>query len=171
MALSKLVYIGNVSASYDLATIIKAVEGLEGVELHIAGTTDPARTCLESGYSCPRYHFHGYLSAAELEKLLAECDLGLIPMFPASCVGIPYKLADYAKAGLKIVESLGGETGELVAKFGVGTHYEAGNIDSCRAAITAALNLQVPPAQTAAFASQFDASTIYPAYVRWATAI
>ena len=163
MGLSKLVYIGNVGKSYDLATVVAAVAGMEGVELHLA-TAGGALGDRPLPECC---HNHGYLGAEELEKLLATCDIGLVPMWPASCVGIPYKLGDYAKAALKIVESLGGETGDLVAKFGVGTHYVAGDVESCRAAISAALALQVPPEAFAAFRDCFDAKKIYSAYVDW----
>lgn len=128
----KLVYIGNMGASYDLETVIEAVKRLEGMELVLAGD-GPKRSRLERlAAGCGRIEFAGYLDEAALERLLAASEVGLIPMFEASRVAVPGKLADYAKAGLKVIYSLGGETAALVG--GAGVKYEAGDAESfCRA--------------------------------------
>lgn len=163
----RLVYIGNMSLSYDLETAVKAVSGVDGVTLDIAGD-GPDRERLEAlatSLHAANITFHGYLGEKELASLLRSCDAGLIPMFPASCVGVPGKLADYAAAGLKVIESLGGETTAIVNRHSAGTHYEAGNVESLRKAIEAVRSLGV--GNPSAIAMEFDATRVMDGYVEW----
>lgn len=160
-----LVYIGAMGLSYDLETVIEAVRTLEDATLDIAGGGPKEALLREKASGCPRVRFHGYLGDEELRALLSRSSIGIIPMFPDSCVGIPYKLADYAAAGLKVVESLGGEAGELVSKYNAGRHYEAGNAESLKQAIVAAGGLKGHDAS--AFAALFDAERIMSEYVKW----
>ena len=159
-----LVYAGSFGMSYDLETLIRAVLAMPEATLDIAGggPKEAALRSLASG--CPRIRFHGYLGEEDLRALLAASSIGIVPMFPDSCVGIPYKLADYAAAGLKVVESLGGEAGEVVAKFNAGCHYAAGDVESLRKAIAAASSLPPP---VGGFAEFFDAEKIFSGYVKW----
>ena len=165
-----LAYIGNMSLSYDLETVIRCVSGMDDVTLDIAGNgPDRQRLMdlagrLKSGRS--NFRFHDYLNEAELANLLLTCDAGVIPMFPDSCVGVPGKMADYAAAGLKVVECLGGETAALVDRFGVGTHYHAGDAASLRKAIDSLRNIGNENAM-AEFAGNFDATQVMDGYVEW----
>jgi hypothetical protein len=101
-----------------------------------------------------------------MKKLLRNCDIGLVPMFPESCVGVPYKLADYAAARLRIIESLGGETGAIVDRFDVGVHYKAGDGHSLRSAIED-LRKRRSQGRFDEFAAEFDARVVMPKYVDW----
>lgn len=155
----RLVYSGNLGRSYDLATVVRAVESDESLELDVAGFGE-----FSSG--CPRVRFHGLLPEERLRALLAECDIGVIPMRGDSWVGIPNKMFDYAAAGLGIVTSLGGETAALVSKYRCGATYRPGDAESLSAAVSAC-------AGTARDASlemcrrEFDAVKIYDDYVRF----
>lgn len=169
----RLVYAGNMGASYDVRTVIAAVKTLPDVTLDLAGTgpCEPAWRTLAA--TCPRIRFHGYLDAAALQALLATADAGVVPMFPASCVGVPYKLADYAAAGLPVLNSLTGETARVLAETGAGFSYQAGDVVSFRAAL-AALRMAEPAGVrrgVAALAARFDADEIYRAYVAWAQGV
>lgn len=169
----RLVYAGNMGASYDVRTVIAAVKTLPDVTLDLAGTgpCEPAWRTLAA--TCPRIRFHGYLDAAALQALLATADAGVVPMFPASCVGVPYKLADYAAAGLPVLNSLTGETARVLAETGAGFSYQAGDVASFCAAL-AALRLAEPVGVrrgVAALAARFDAAEIYRAYVTWAQGV
>ena len=98
----RIVYIGNMSLSYDLATAVDAVLGEAELTLDLAGA-GPDETALRlRAAGCDRIRFHGYLAESALRALLAQADVGLVPMFDDSCVGVPYKLADYAAAGLPV---------------------------------------------------------------------
>ena len=160
-----LVYIGAMGLSYDLETVIDAVKSLECATLDLAGSGPKEAALRLQAFGCERIRFHGYLGDAELRDLLLRSSIGVISMFPDSCVGIPYKLADYAASGLKVVESLGGEAGELVAKHNAGCHYNAGDVDSLREAILAAASIKDSNPQ--AFAEHFDAVRIMSEYVGW----
>ena len=152
----RLVYAGNLGKTYDLATVVKAVEANGDFELDVAGFG-------EFKCDCPRVRFHGLLSEPDLQALLARCDIGIVPMRADSWVGVPYKFCDYSKSGLAIVSSLGGESSALLAKYGCGATYRAGDPSSLAAAIRKAMTLKRGASRTRC-ADEFDATKIYDAY-------
>ena len=159
-----LIYLGAMGKSYDLETVIDAVKEMDDTELDLAGTGPKEAALRARAADCPRIRFHGYLADAALQALLAQADAGIIPMFPDSCVGVPNKLADYAAAGLRVVNSLPGETADLVSSFAAGSFYTAGDVPSFKAAVQALRH----PAQgyaPDAFRDAFDARRLYASYV------
>ena len=110
------------------------------------------------------------MNERELASLLLDCDAGVVPMFPDSCVGVPGKMADYAASGLKVIECLGGETARLVDRFGVGTHYEAGNVLSLHKAIETVRVIDDGKGQEA-FARNFNATDVMDGYVEWGAGV
>ena len=153
----RLVYAGNLGKTYDLATVVKAVEANGDFELDVAGFG-------EFSSACPRVRFHGLLSASDLQALLGQCDIGIVPMKADSWVGIPYKFCDYSQAGLAIVSSLGGESSALLETYRCGVSYDAGDVESLAAAIRKAMALDRGASRTMC-AAEFDAARIYDAYV------
>ena len=168
-----LVYAGTMGKSYDLETVIDAVREMPDVELDLAGTGPKEAALRARAEGCARIRFHGYLGEEELCALLARADAGLVPMFDDSCVGVPYRLADYAAAGLPVVNTLHGETERLLAEHGAGMTCPAGDARALCAAVT---DLRVRDAAALragalALARIFDADAVYSAYVAWATAL
>lgn len=162
----RLVYIGNMSMSYDLETVVGVVSGINGVSLDIAGSgPDRERICTKAS-SAANIRFHGYLDEQRLSDLLCRCDVGLVPMFPDSCVGVPGKLADYAAARLMVIESLGGETARIVDRFNAGCHYKAGDAASLRDAIED-IRRGGNKFSSEEFAANFDSREVMSQYVRW----
>ena len=159
----RLVYSGNLGKSYDLGTIVKAVEANGDFALDVAGFGNFA--C-----ACPRVRFHGMLSAPDLQALFAQCDVGIVPMANASWVGIPNKFFDYAAAGLSIVSSLGGESAHMLRKYGCGVTYRYGDAASLAAAVRQVMTFERGASRTMC-AAEFDARTIYDAYVARVTAL
>ena len=159
---TSLVYAGNLGRTYDLATVVKAVEADPRLSLDVAGFG-------EFACDCPRVRFRGHLSEPDLRKLYASCDVGVVPMPPESWVGIPNKFLDYARAGLKIVSSLGGETSELLARWRCGATYRPGDVASFAAAVAAAASLPFGASRRMCEAV-FDAERISDAYVAEVTA-
>ena len=153
----QLVYSGNLGKSYDLETVVKAVEANGDFELDVAGF---------GGFSCtcPRVRFHGMLSAPDLQALFAQCDIGIIPMANESWVGIPNKFFDYSAAGLSIISSLGGESAGLLGKYRCGVTYRHGDAPSLAAAVRQVMAFERGTSRTMC-AAEFDARTIYDAYV------
>ena len=156
----RLVYAGHVGKTYDLETVFRAVEENADFTLDLAGRwTGPVPA---------RVTAHGYLGQDELQKLLASCDIGIIPMNPDSWVGVPYKFCDYAQAGLSIVSSLGGESAALLERYACGVSYRPGDSRSLANAIRAAARLDRTAARKLC-AEVLDAAQIYPAYVKTLT--
>ena len=152
----RLVYAGNLGKTYDLATVVRTVEQNSDFELDVAGFGN-------FHSDCPRVRFHGLLSEPDLQALLAQCDIGIVPMRADSWVGVPYKFCDYSKAGLAIVSSLGGESSALLEKYRCGVTYRAGDPSSLTAAIRKAMTLRRGASRTMC-ADEFDATKIYDAY-------
>ena len=164
----KIAYAGSLGVTYDLVTAIEAVAMDPGLELAIAGEGE-RRAELErlasSMRADGRVSFRGYLGDAELGRFLASADAGLVPMSPESCVGIPYKLADYARAGLAVASSLGGECDALLARYGAGVHYRPGDPASLAMSLSA-LRANLPAMRRGAremAEKEFDARAIYTA--------
>lgn len=169
----RIAYIGNMSLSYDLATAVEAVKQDASVSLDLAGSGPDEPSLRKRAAGCDRIRFHGYLGDAKLRALLSSADVGLVPMFDESCVGVPYKLADYAAAGLPVLNSLTGETAQLLAETGAGVSYAAGDAASLLTAVKSLQTLDWTRlvAGAAALAERFDATAIYRAYVEWAASV
>ena len=159
--------------SYDLETVIDAVREMPDVELDLAGE-GPKRQALEKrAMGCERIKFHGYLGEGALHALLVQADAGLVPMFDDSCVGVPYKLADYAAAGLPVINTLHGETERLLAEYGAGVTCAAADVHALCAAVADIRARDASALQSGALAlvRLFDADAVYSAYVTWASDI
>ena len=159
----RLVYAGNLGKTYDLETVVRAVEANGDFELDVAGFG-------EFKCDCPRVRFHGLLSEEGLRSLLGCCDIGVVPMRADSWVGVPYKFCDYSKAGLAIVSSLGGESSALLEKHRCGVTYRYGDAASLAAAVRLVMTFE-RGASRKMCAAEFDARTIYDAYVARVTAL
>ena len=162
----RLAYVGNMSLSYDLATVVDAVKADEGLILDLAGSGPDEPSLRQRTEGCSRIRFHGYLGEAGMRELLAGADVGVVPMFDESCVGVPYKLADYVAAGLPVASSLHGETAELLARHNAGVTYRAGDAAAFSDAVRKASRLDV---SSMSLARLFDSAALYREYVRFAT--
>lgn len=151
----RIVYIGNTGITYDLKTVEAAVSKIKGATFEIAGP----------GYK--------YLNKEELEEFLAKADIGVVPMAPESCVGVPYKFADYAKAGLAIVSSLGGESAALMKKYGAGEEYKPHDVESLTGALERVRShLEKSKIGARKLAEEvLDAKKIYARYVEYVISV
>ena len=161
-----LVYAGNLGRTYDLQTVVQVVDMLPNVTLDVAGKGE-GLAALQARAS-DRIRIHGYLGADELKALLLTCDAGIVPMAAESCVGVPYKFGDYSAAGLAIMSSLGGESGDLLRRYGAGVSYQTGDAASFAAAIAELLpRIEEAKAGSRKMAeAEFDSRRIYDDYVR-----
>lgn len=163
----RLVYAGNLGRTYDLDTVIRALARLPDATLAIAGTGEraPALKALAAALGLGgRVRFCGYLGEEALCALLAGSTAGVVPMADDSFVGFPYKFCDYARAGLPVLSSLGGESAALLARYGAGATYVSGDPASFARALSAL------PADAGARARRmaedaFDAVRLYDGYV------
>lgn len=168
----RLAYAGNLGRTYDLATVIRALAEIPDATLDIAGAgagEEGLKSLAESLGLSSRVRFHGYLGEAELTDMLAGCNTGIVPMDESSCVGVPYKLCDYARASLAIASSLGGESAELLAKYAAGAVYRTGDEASLARALQSLDVRQAGDNARRMAEAEFDARKIYDGYVHFVT--
>ena len=156
------------SLSYDLATVVDAVKSDAGLELVLAGSGPDEASLRERAAGCSRIRFCGYLDENRLCSLLLSADIGVVPMFDESCVGVPYKLADYVAAGLPVVSSLHGETAELISSHKSGVTYQARDMAAFLNAVRSAVVLDC---SDMALVKLFDSSHLYKNYVVFAESL
>ena len=135
----RLCYVGNLGATYDVETILTGVRSLASagvsVSLVVAGDGPQRDKVIQAASECPAICYVGYLADEEMGQLMAECDVGLVPMFADSLVAVPNKLMDYAAAGLAVINGLGGESQALLECYQAGLAYTPGNVSSFMTAV------------------------------------
>lgn len=141
------VYAGTLEVGQDLDALLAAARRLSAsgvaATLHVAGTgrREAEIRRAAAGLSGPcTVVVHGLLDRGAYVKLLSACDAGLVLVKPESLVAVPYKVCDYAAAGLAIVNPLPGELDRMLAEHRAGISYEAGNGESLARAIAALAN-------------------------------
>lgn len=139
----RVFYLGAMGRTYDLKTAIEAIARLrqdqQPISLHIAGQGPHEhrlrRLASALGVEAadsegPGVFFNGFLQGDALAEEMSRVDVGLIPMDPASGVGVPNKLADYCCAGLPVLCCLIGETAVLLNTFHAGWTYRFRDVES-----------------------------------------
>jgi glycosyltransferase involved in cell wall biosynthesis len=135
----RLCYIGTLSHSYDIATVVTAVDRLvasgRNIEFNIFGAgPDLARL---SNLAHRGTRFHGAVPYRELEARLREQHVGVNPIRGNAGQTITNKLCDYLALGCPILNSQRGWEVEQVLA-GVGhRNYQAGSVESAMAGIVA----------------------------------
>ena len=164
---TRLVYVGNLGRSYDLATVVEGMRRLAAsgarVTLDVAGFGGEAPADAS-------VRVHGLLDRERLAALLASCDVGVVPMRADSFVGVPNKLMEYAAAGLPVVSSLAGETARLLDTYDCGATYAPGDAAGFADAVRAAAAKPSAAARKMA-AREFLAGPLYDAYVERVAAL
>jgi len=175
----RCVYAGTLERGQDLDTAVSAARLLAeagvAVEIHVAGTGSmeaQIRTAAEQINGPAQLVAHGLLDRRGYTRLLGSCDVGLVLVKPSSEVAIPYKAADYAAAGLAIVNGLPGELSRLVADYEAGADFTAGNAASLAALLTRLAGdrrwLRTCREGARRLAEQrFDRERIYGDFARW----
>jgi glycosyltransferase involved in cell wall biosynthesis len=125
-------YIGTLSHSYDIKTLLLAFERLlkEGVNfhLHIAGG-GPDEKKLRF-YMGSNVTFYGYMQYSDICSLAKGVDIFINPIIKDSLATITNKLSDYISFNKPIVSSQkGDEVNALISMFG-GVCYESRDVNS-----------------------------------------
>ncbi len=175
----RLCYVGNLGNSYDIATMIEGVRLLEAeglkVSLTVAGEgPQRRRVAVAAGQGAPIRDL-GYLPKAEMEALLARCDVGIVPMVASSWVAVPNKVVDYAAAGLAMVNGLQGETQELLERYDAGILYGSGDAAGFASAVRRYLDdrellMRHQRGARRLAEERFDGGKIYPEMAQWVIA-
>ncbi|MGI9177313.1 MAG: glycosyltransferase [Pirellulales bacterium] len=173
------VYAGTLEAGQDLDVLAGAARQLSAgnvtATIHVAGTGSgeaALRRAAASMTGACRLEVHGLLARQAYVNLLSRCDVGLVCVKPESLVAVPYKVCDYAAAGLAIVNSLPGELQRLIDEHDAGVAYTAGDASSLARAIAglATDRSRLTACRQGArrlAAAEFDRERTYPKFADW----
>lgn len=126
-----LVYIGTLSHSYDVETIIKAVNKLVddglNIEFHIFGG-GPFELELKK-MACEKVVFHGFVEVGEVFSFLKSSDVAVNCLAPSAKQSVTNKLSDFMSVGIPILNSQKNtEVLELLSEIDH-ENYQAGNVN------------------------------------------
>lgn len=136
----KLFYLGTLSHSYDMETVIRGFSQMSvqagDVELHILGD-GPDREKLEALCVSSSTHpviFHGYLPYEDMVAFAKSCDIAINPIVGSATQSITNKLSDYIALGHPILSSQRNWEAMELIKSRDGYWFEAGSVQSFMAA-------------------------------------
>lgn len=130
-------YVGNIGNLYDFATLIDALDSKEfneSIQLFVIGDGDKKEWLLKE--LCHRGIRHQYFGVVyNLEKLnnILGCTHVGFNGYVNTNASYSYKATAYFAAGIPILNSMGGENGDLhklIISRGLGMNYEGGNAES-----------------------------------------
>ncbi len=136
-----LCYLGSINNIIDIPTItalLGEIATLRPVTLHIIGDGESRDALIDSAKRAgAQVVFHGKLyDTAEKQRIFDACSFGINIMKSSVCVGLTMKSLDYFAGGLPILNTIGGDTHELVERNAIGLNVCQENIR--RTAIQAA---------------------------------
>ena len=170
-------YVGALGHSYDIKAVVDAVK-----KLHDAGHHDIVlkvmgegvlRTEFEeyAGAAGIRCDFTGLLDYGTMMKTLMQCDIAVNPIVGKSVSSIINKVADYAAAGVPVVNTQNSpEYRKLLEEHNAGINVENGNTEQLAQALLRlheddALRAEMGARQKALFDERFDRNKTYPAVI------
>ena len=136
----RVIYAGSFASSYDLPTILKAAEILNGkygnsVEFVIAGAGPQTALVEEYQQKLTNVNYVGRLPKEELLKEYAGVDIGLTQHIKGATQSVTYKLFDLLACGLPIMNSLESEMKDIILDNEVGMFNKPGNAEELAANI------------------------------------
>lgn len=126
-----LVYIGTLSHSYDVETIIRAVNKLVedglNIEFHIFGGGPFELELIK--IACGKVIFHGFVEIGEVFSFLKSSDVAVNCLAPSAKQSVTNKLSDFMSVGIPILNSQKNE--EVLGLLSEIEHvnYQAGNVN------------------------------------------
>jgi glycosyltransferase involved in cell wall biosynthesis len=143
-----IVYSGVMAAKRGLSTMVDALPRLPDVHVAFVAADPQSRyvrdligRAAELG-AATRLHVVGYVPYDQVVGLLAEADLGAIPLlhYPNHEIALITKFFEYSQARLPVVVSDVRAMASMVRQTGQGEVFPAGDLDGYVAAVTAVLS-------------------------------
>ena len=125
IALIRLLFVGSITASYDLASLIKFVNNYNSIHdlnamtvlLDIAGS-GPELTSISSAFKDSKsVHFHGQLEYSDLSLLMANAHAMVNPIASDAFQDINNRLCDYILTGKPIISTR--DCNEITEEFSI----------------------------------------------------
>ncbi|NQX45865.1 hypothetical protein HQN87_11025 [Paenibacillus tritici] len=131
-------YLGSINLLIDIEQITKILKGLQvmrKVKLHIIGSGDNKNYFLkELMQNNIEFIDYGIVyNEIDKNRIMSFCDFGINLYRENTVIGLTYKSIDYFSAGLPIINSIKGDSWDLVENCGIGVNCFR---DNCQASIT-----------------------------------
>lgn len=135
-----LCYLGAINNVVDIPRICELLGELSkhrSVKLHVLGTGERQQELMDEASAAGAHVvFHGPVyDEAQKSRIMGQCHFGLNIMKDSVCVGLTMKSVDYFRRGLPIINSIPGDTEEMVRTYGAGIQLTPG----CEKEILAAM--------------------------------
>lgn len=126
-----LCYLGSVNHIIDIdaiASLISQLKRTVPVKLHIIGSGEKLEGLVEAASAAgAEIECHGVIyDRAEKQRIFDQCHFGLNMMKSSVCVGLTMKSVDYLAGGLPLLNTIPGDTWELVHQYHAGLNWHAG---------------------------------------------
>lgn len=121
-----ILYSGSFNELYALSHVLKAAAALALInpDIHwvFVGNGRHRETIAEAALRIPTVHLYGLVPKHEVVPMQHAADVGLVSLLPTPLLKtvIPGKLFDYLAAGLPVLSTVGGQTGEILDRAGAG---------------------------------------------------
>ncbi|MGA8891042.1 MAG: glycosyltransferase [Anaeromyxobacteraceae bacterium] len=135
-------YVGTLGQNYDLDCVVEGFLEYSrenpGAGLMLLGAGEREQELRERLRSIPaRSWVSGRIPHASLVAHLKNARVGLNAFRAGGNVAYSYKLNDYLLSGVPVVNSLDGESAEVIERAGLGYRYQAGDASSLASALRA----------------------------------
>ena len=135
-------YVGALGHSYDIESVLKAIKKLEAQDIKNIKFIVMGDGVLKSHFEQiakdvgVNVEFTGLLEYGKMMKTLSCCDIAVNPIIGKSVSSIINKVADYAAAGVPVINTQNSEEyRQLLEKYNDGINVENGNISALAQAI------------------------------------
>ncbi|MDP9199816.1 MAG: glycosyltransferase family 4 protein, partial [Pseudomonadota bacterium] len=167
-------FVGSFGHVYQLRLVCEAAailrkRGPRDVHFVLAGDGQQYPRVAEAAQALDNLTATGWLSARDVDRLMSFSHVGLAPIRQMpGCV--PNKIFEYSAAGLPILSSLEGETGEILAQHRAGLTYAPEDREAFLSLVTRLasdehLRREMAQNSAAMFEREFCAARIYDEYV------
>ena len=157
--------INNIIGTEDICGLIRQLSAQKKVILHIIGKGETQQEFCDAAQDAgAEVIFHGavYDESKKLE-ILNQCHFGLNIMKSSVCVGLTMKSVEYFRFGLPIINSIPGDTTQLVQQKGIGIQLEEGCAEKLLA-LTSQDCLRMRSCVEQMFAESFEHSVVCNQY-------
>lgn len=160
-----ITYTGSISNSYDIKTLIDAVNDLSDKNIHaqILGTGGMIDELKAYSKNMQNIHFWGYVDYDRMAAVLNKSDIVINSFVKGAPQSIVNKIGDYLASGKPIINTLENPVFcNIVNKYDIGVNIEAENVEALKNAIIDELGDELRGINARKLAEQqFDRKTSY----------